>query len=100
MTRKHNTDRNGGAWSEQTKKAVWQKGYPIEGYDQNLWRRDKCGRAMKYSEHGNRQNDYGWEIDHIDPVSNGGDDNINNLQPLHWSNNADKADKLSWTCPR
>lgn len=100
MKRNHNTDINGLAWTEQIKKSVWQKGLPIDGYDQTIWRRDKCGRVMKYSEHGNRQNDYGWEIDHINPVLNGGDDKINNLQPLNWSNNANKADKLNWICPR
>lgn len=100
MVRKHNTDRNGASWTESTKKSVWQKGQPIPDYPQEIWRRDKCGRAMKYSDHGDRQSKYGWEIDHINPVANGGDDNINNLQPLYWENNVDKGDRLNWSCPR
>ena len=36
------------------------------------------------------------EIDHINPVANGGDDNYNNLQPLNWKNNAAKSDKLNF----
>lgn len=36
---------------------------------------------MKYIEHGNRESDYGWEIDHINSISNGGTDNSRNLQP-------------------
>ncbi len=100
MARKHNTDRNGGSWSESTKKAVWNKGKEIPDYSADVWRWDKCGKVMKYSEHGNRDSEYGWEIDHINPVSNGGSDNIGNLQPLNWSNNVDKADKLNWSCPR
>ena len=87
MARNYNTDKNGSSWSEPTKLAVWKKGTSIDGYDSNIWRRDKCGKAMKYSDHGDRQSKYGWEIDHINPVANGGDDNINNLQPLHWENN-------------
>lgn len=54
---------------------------------------------MKYSEHGNRNSEHGWEIDHINPVSNGGGDELPNLQPLNWKNNADKGDKLNWVCP-
>ena len=98
MARQHNTNRNGGSWTEQEKRAVWQKGSIIEGYDSSLWRRDTCGHAMKYTEHGNRNSDYGWEIDHIKAVANGGDDNINNLQPLYWGNNSSKGDRLNWRC--
>jgi hypothetical protein len=98
MTRRHNTTKDGYGWSEQTKRAVWNKGSIIPGFDSSIWRRDKCGATMKYSDHGNRNSDYGWEIDHINPVSNGGGDELSNLQPLHWKNNADKADKLYWSC--
>lgn len=100
MARNHNTNRSGGAWSDAEKKAVWAKDTQINGLDPNQFRNDICGKRMQFSEHGNRNSNLGWEIDHINPVSNGGSDNINNLQPLHWSNNADKADKLDWTCPR
>ncbi len=52
---------------EMTKQIVWRKGTPIPGYDADIWRRDVCGHAMKYSEHGNTNSEYGWEIDHIRP---------------------------------
>jgi 5-methylcytosine-specific restriction endonuclease McrA len=98
MARKHNTDRNGNAWTEQQKKAVWVKGTTIDGYDSNILHRDKCGKNMQYSEHGNRNSNNGWEIDHINPVANGGGDEIGNLQPLNWENNAKKGDTLNWRC--
>ena len=98
MARIHNTTKDGYGWSEETKSAVWQKGQVIPGYDSSVWRKDKCGAVMMYSEHGNRNSEYGWEIDHINPVSNGGGDELSNLQPLHWKNNMDKADKLYWSC--
>ena len=54
---------------------------------------------MKFNEHGNRFSKYGWEIDHIDLVANGGGDDLNNLQPLNWNNNASKGDDDDWSCP-
>lgn len=97
-TRKPNTDRNGNNWDPQVKQQVWNKGVPIAGYDINIWRRDKCGQTIQFSEHGNRDSIYGWEVDHINPVNNGGMDNLDNLQPLYWDNNAKKSDKLNWFC--
>ena len=99
MARKHNTDRNGGSWSEVKKKDVWNKGQTIPDYSAETWRKDKCGKTIKWEEHGNRESTNGWEIDHIDPVANGGGDELSNLQPLQWKNNADKADSLTWKCP-
>jgi 5-methylcytosine-specific restriction endonuclease McrA len=99
MNRKPNTTRQGNSFTLETRNKVWAKGSVIQNYDSKIWRRDKCGRAMKWSEYGNRNSDYGWEIDHINPVSNNGTDDLSNLQPLYWKNNSDKGDKLKWSCP-
>lgn len=99
MARQTNTDKNGNQWTESTKTAVWEKGVFIEGYDAGKWRRDKCGHAIEWNQFGNRQSEYGWEIDHIYPVAKGGDDAFGNLQPLYWKHNAEKSDSLDWKCP-
>ena len=77
-----------GLGDEARKAAVWAKGSIIPGYDSNIWRRDAFGRAIKFSDYGDRASKYGWEIDHISPSALGGGDDISNLRPLHCANNA------------
>ncbi len=61
-------------------------------------RKDECGAWMFRADYGNRRSIYGWEIDHSSPVEHGGTDELLNLRPLQWKNNASKQDgKL--TCP-
>ncbi len=83
---------------EKTKRAVWNKGSPIPEYPADLWVRDICGHAMKYSDHG-KEGDFGWEIDHIKPTTKGGSDSLINLQPLWWKNNRQKDHTYPWSCP-
>jgi hypothetical protein len=98
MERKPNTDRRGRHWTGEVILLFWAKGRKIPGRTAAVWRKDKCGMWMKFSEHGNRQSKYGWEIDHINPVSNGGRDDLGNLQPLNWVDNVNKGDLTRWEC--
>ncbi len=73
-------------------KEVWRKATIVPGVDKNNLRKDQCGAWIKFSDYGNRNSETGWEIDHIKPISKGGKDNIENLRPLQWQNNAEKSD--------
>jgi hypothetical protein len=77
------------AWNEQTVEAVWKKGKIVQGNEPSRWRKDDCGAWIGRVEYGNRESQYGWEVDHVDPK---GGDGIGNLRPLQWQNNVDKSD--------
>jgi len=78
------------SFSEEIIQKVWQKGHVVPKYDPNVWRKDDYKAWIRRNQYGNRPSKYAWEIDHIKPISEGGGDELSNLRPLHWKNNARK----------
>lgn len=79
---------------ERIVQQVWEKGVVVEGYDPSQVRKDSCGAFIVRPHYKNRNSDYGWEIDHVYPVSKGGDDQLVNLRPIQWENNIKKSDSF------
>ncbi len=90
-SRQWNTNRKGKDFTNEEQQRVWEKGQILDGYDENKVRSDLCGAIIHKEDFANTSSHYGWEIDHIKPVSEGGGDEIENLQPLQWRNNRSKG---------
>ncbi len=93
-----NKNRFGSDFSSYEIKQVWNKANQVPGYNPNQYRKDICGNWIQFSAYGDINSQYGWEIDHIKPLSKNGSDDLNNLQPLFWKTNRDKADIYPWNC--
>ncbi len=71
---------------------VWLKAIVVDNVNPNDFRKDYAGAWIRYSDYGNRNSQYGWEIDHLRPLSQNGTDDMSNYFPLQWQNNARKGD--------
>jgi len=71
--------------------AVWAKGKIIKNKDPDLYREDAYGNEIYKHAYG-KQGEKSWEIDHKNPVANGGSDTLRNKQPLQTKTNRSKSD--------
>lgn len=85
--------------TENIKQYVWEHATAVPGYDAHVFRKDPCGAWIVWDRYGMDDNLYGWEIDHIIPVSylegkGVSDELINhpiNLRALQCDNNRKKS---------
>ena len=76
---------------------IWNKGKTDPNNKPTVYRKDVCGAWIRWEDYG-KNSRFGWNVDHIVPEARGGTDHIDNLQPLHWENNARKSDG-NLSCP-
>lgn len=70
---------------------VWGKAIVVSANDAVFWRMDPFGAWILRSQYGIKS-DYGWVIDLITPLSEGGTNDLSNLCPMHWQNIKRKVD--------
>ena len=90
MIRFPNTNTAGKPFDAVTIQAVWNKAELTTKHAP--LRTDAFGSLMWKEGYGNTSSKFGWEIGHIKPVSQGGGDGLENLQPLQWEHNRRKRD--------
>ena len=78
-------------FNEKLIRDVWAKGEVVGSNNPDEYRKDECGAWMYFSHFSNRNSQYGWEIDHIEFVDHVASENLSNLRPLQWQNNACKG---------
>lgn len=83
-------------FSDQMVDQVWAKGTIVPGVDPSIWRKDFAGAWINRACYGQTETKYGWEIDHLRPESQGGSDELFNLNPLQWENNRKKGDSYPY----
>ena len=66
---------------------VWTLATPINGNDQELWRKDEFGAWIYRLDYGNRRSDFGWEV--ADSSLGGRDASLTSLRPIQWQNYMD-----------
>ena len=75
-----------GRISKTDREWAWEQASKIRGENPNLWRRDEMGNPIYKPAYG-LGGETGWEIDHRNPVSEGGTDHRRNLRVLHTETN-------------
>ncbi len=71
----------GKPYNEETIREVWKKAKRQPGFE--TFSIDEHGSPISFFDYSKRSA-YGWVIQRIVPVEQGGSDNVSNLVPLHW----------------
>lgn len=75
---------------------AWENATVIPGMDPNRYRKDSCGAIIAWDKYGERESLFGWEIDHIYPLSMGGTTRKENMRAMQHQNNASKGNRYPY----
>lgn len=70
------------------KLAAWELAGIIPGWDPLLWRIDCDSRIIYWPAYGDRDSDYGWELDHVPANAFAVPGIAQYLRARHWRGNA------------
>ena len=79
---------------------VWSNAIKIPGKNPNIWRKDDMGIMIKFNDLNSVTSKYAWNIDHIIPITRGGSNHLDNLQPLNRKDNIRFSNKLTRDKPK
>ncbi|MDR3249988.1 MAG: hypothetical protein LBS95_02830 [Mycoplasmataceae bacterium] len=82
--------------SDAEVRKVWDNTAFGGGRNNLLFRKDVAGAYIKISEY-NKETEFGWVLDLLEPLEKGGKLEVNNCLALHWKNaKARKAKTEEW----
>jgi hypothetical protein len=68
-------------WDQSVKEAVWKKGRINPDYSPDVLRWDEYGHIMMWAKYGRTDSRFGWTIVADKPLTDGGQNDIENLRP-------------------
>src|SRR6266550_538484 len=80
--------------------ARWTREQLTEIYDKTNGYCRYCGKKLAFTNHGRAGRKGAWEVDHSNPVSQGGTDYYRNLSPACIDCNRDKSDRTAQSYQR
>ena len=81
------------AVSKKDKEWAWEQAAKVRGKNPDQYRRDEMGNEIYKPSYG-KDGEKSWEIDHRNPVANGGTDHRRNLRALQAEANRNKSDNI------
>jgi hypothetical protein len=87
------------ATKDTLKEIAWKTARIVDNHDANIERMDACGAWMHYEDFENYESAYGWNIDHVYPITKLRDlkkphnlwNHPTNIRAMQWQNNQSKA---------
>lgn len=78
-------------YTEAERTYFWTRLRAVQNRDPALWRLDDFGNLLFWSDYGNRDSPFGWEIDHVVPKELKGSSYPSNLRALSWKANVNRS---------